>query len=367
MNKTYLKKTLIAAIAGLLALAMLSVASPASATTTLDAQDAEFTFANDDDFDLEVGETYLYEDVVTLDGMSIDALLTVDAFTEGSSLDYVDEGETYGVDTRIEVGCGVNCDPFEEEFTPEDGFFGSIQYTINFFEAGTDTPVTLENFSFYVRDIDTYQYIEVLDPDSYIVDGETNLSAIYHSQNDAIAPGNVRFQEMGGLDSENEDQPHWVEIKFDSMSSLTYKVGQDVPSGAFFSVRFRPVTFDNPVEFEAVPPAPMKISKKVFFDGDSAYLKPIWFKKLDKMIASVPACASGVTAKVISGVKKAKSEVKGSKLATRRAAIVKKFLTKRGLDVDVTLIPNGKGTKAKNNQRFAKIVINYNGGSCTPK
>ena len=110
----------------------------------------------------------------------------------------------------------------------------------------------------------------------------------------------------------------------------------------------------------------LKYKKKVFFDGDSAYLKPMWFKKLDKMIASVPACASGVTAKVISGVKKAKSEVKGSKLATRRAAIVKKFLTKRGLDTNVTLIPNGKGTKAKNNQRFAKIVIKYSGGVCTP-
>ena len=140
------------------------------------------------------------------------------------------------------------------------------------------------------------------------------------------------------------------------------------PGGAGFLVSFVPVEFENPIENpgNGVTPVPLRISKKVFFDGDSAYLKQIWFKKLDKMIASVPTCATDVTAKIFAGVKKAKSEVKGSNLAKQRAAIVKKFLTKRGLNTTITLKPNGKGTKAKNNQRFAKIVVTYNGASCTP-
>lgn len=57
-------------------------------------------------------------------------------------------------------------------------------------------------------------------------------------------------------------------------------------------------------------------------------------------------------------------KVKGSKLAKNRAAIVKKFLTKRGFASTVSLKPNGKGKKVKNNQRFAKIVISYDSSTC---
>lgn len=368
MQNPFLKKMIIALTSGILAFASISVASPASATTILDAEGAIFNLYNDNGIYAEVGETHLYEEVVTIDGTTVDVLLTVDSLADGSDLDDVDESGTDGVDTFITVYCGDGCDPWDEEvsYTPADGFKGYVQYTLDFYETGTQNPVTLENFSFYVRDIDTYQYIEVLDPDAYIVDAETNLEAVYPEQNPEVGEGNVRFQELNGLDSDSDWQTHWVEIKFDSVSSLTYKVGQDIPGGAFFSVRFFPVTFDNPVLHEAVyaPAVPVKIFKKVYFDGDSAYLKPIWFKRLDRLIASVPTCATDVTAKIISGVKKAKSEVKGSDLAQRRAAIVKKFLTKRGLNTTVTLLPNGKGVKAKNNQRFAKIVVTYNGANC---
>jgi hypothetical protein len=370
MNKTYLKNTLIAAIAGLLALASLSFAAPASATTTLDATDVTFDFYNEDDINLDLNEPHLYEDIATIDGTSIDARLTMIETSESAEVDEADNDDTFGVEAGFFVNCGENCDPFAEgvEFTPADGFGGFIRYTLEFFEAGTEDSVILTNLSFFVNDIDDYQYIEVLDPNSYILDAETALTAVYPETNSEIAAGNVRFQELNGVESSSDDQPHWVKVKFNEVSVLNYQIGQDVPGGLSMELLFDTISFDNPVEYEAVyeAPVPLKISKKVFFDGDSAYLKPIWFKKLDKMIASVPTCATDVTAKIFAGVKKAKSEVKGSNLAKQRAAIVKKFLTKRGLNTTITLKPNGKGTKAKNNQRFAKIVVTYNGASCTP-
>lgn len=373
MQNPFLKKMIIALTSGFLAFASLTVATPASATTTLDATGVTFEFNNDDDIWGEIGEYTIYENVATIDGIDIDAKVTAVSQTSDDVLDTIDEYDSDdeyfgGIDSYIYVNCGEGCDPWEEgvDYTPADAFKGSLTITVEFFESGTQNQVTLENLSFYVKDIDTYQFIEVLDPDSYVFDAETNLSAVYPENDSDIAAGNVRFYEANGVSSSSSDQPHWVQINFDSVSSLTYKIGQNVPGGAFFGVNFTAAEFDNPVVTEAVftPPVPVKISKKVFFDGDSAYLKPIWFKRLDKLIASVPTCATDVTAKIFSGVKKAKSEVKGSDLAQRRAAIVKKFLTKRGLNTTVTLKPNGKGVKAKNNQRFAKIVVSYNGANC---
>jgi outer membrane protein OmpA-like peptidoglycan-associated protein len=364
MNKTYMKKFIPLAIAGLLTLASLSVAAPASATTTLDATGATLDFYNEDGIWMPVGESHLYEDVVTIDETTVDARVTQTILEENTDLEDVDESDSDGIDSFIYVNCD-GCDT-DLVYSPADNFKGYVEYTIDFFEAGTEIPVILENISFYVRDIDTYQYIEVLDPKSYVFDAATNLSAVYPEENADIAEGNVRIYETNGIESESDDQLHWVQINMESASSITYKIGQDIPAGAFFSVRFFPVTFDNPVLHEAVytPPVLEKLSKKVFFDGDSAYLKPVWFKKLDKMIAKVPTCATNVSAKIFSGIKKAKSNIKGSKLAKHRAAIVKKFLTKRGFSSTVSLKPNGKGKKAKNNQRFARIVISYDSSTC---
>lgn len=359
MEINNLKKYVLGALSAILAFATLSFAPAASATLNLDAEGATLNFSTDDYLSLSVGETHLYENVVTIDGTDVDALITMDDLAENTESYGLDEPYTESIDTYIYVDCG-DCDD-EADYTPADNYKGSAQYTIQFFEAGTSTPVNLLNVAFYVRDIDTYQYIEVLDPQSYVFDAETNLEAIYPDQNADIEEGHVRFMEIGGIESEPEDQPHWVQVKFDSLSSLTYKIGQDIPGGAFFSINFAPVTFDNPEEFEAVyvEPVPVKLSKTVYFTGDSAYLMPKWFKKLDKFIASIPTCATNVTAKILSGVKKAKSEVKGNDLAKRRAAILKKFLTKRGLTATITLQPNGKGTKALNKKRFAKVVVTY--------
>jgi hypothetical protein len=362
---------IIALTSGLLALASISVAAPASATTILDAAGQTIKFENADleDINANEGGEILYSNVVEIDGTEVDALVTVVDVSEqifDTTIDLYDDedADSYPIESRLFI-YDENFDP-ETAYTPADGFEGSMTLKVEFFLGGTEEPVTLQNVSFYVKDIDTYQYVEVTIPTSYTLDEETNLDALYNSDDQDIAEGSVRFEELNGVGSESDDQKHWVKVSFDEISTLQYTVGFKTPGGAGFLVSFVPVEFDNPSEQpgDGVTPVPVKISKKVFFDGDSAYLKPIWFKRLDNLIKSVPTCASNVTAKIISGVKKAKSEVKGSDLAQRRAAIVKKFLTKRGLDTTVTLQPNGKGVKAKNNQRFAKIVVSYNGANC---
>ena len=371
MQISFLKKMIIALTSGFVAIASLTVAAPASATTILDATGKTIKFENVDLNDItgDVGDQILYSNVVEIDGTEVDARVTIVEVTEqimDTTVDYFDEddADSYPIESRI----GIFPDDFDPEnnYTPADGFEGSMTLKVEFFLAGSVEAVTLENVSFYVKDIDTYQYIDVTIPTSYTFDAETNLEALYPDDLQEIADGTVRFAELNGISTLSDDQKHWVKVSFNEISSLEYTVGMKTPGGAGYQVSFVPVEFDNPTEEpgDGEPVVPVTFSKKVFFDGDSAYLKPIWFKRLDKLIASVPTCATNVTAEIISGVKKAKSEVKGSNLAKRRAAIVKKFLTKRGLDTSITLKPNGKGKKAKNNQRFAKIVVSYNNSGC---
>lgn len=370
MQISFLKKMTIALTSGFVAIASLTVATPASATTILDATGKTIKFENVDleDINGNVGDQILYSNVVEIDGTEVDARLTVVAVSEqieDTTIDNYDDedADSYPIESRLGIYEGF--DP-EIDYTPADGFGGYMTLKIEFLIAGSDEAVTLENVSFYVKDIDTYQYIDVTIPTSYTFDAETNLDALYPDDLQEIADGSVRFAELNGVDTESDDQKHWVKVSFNEISILEYTLGTKTPGGSGYFVSFVPVEFDNPNEQpgNGVPAVPVTFSKKVFFDGDSAYLKPIWFKKLDKLIASVPTCATNVTAEIISGVKKAKSEVKGSNLAKRRAAIVKKFLTKRGLDTSITLKPNGKGKKAKNNQRFAKIVVSYNNSGC---
>lgn len=362
MKKTYLKKTLTSVIAGLLALASLSFAAPASATVTLDAAGLNIDFSNDVSPDSTIGEVTRYENVITIDGQIVDALLSITGVT--SEITQIEDLDDYDYDpsTAIDNWFGLypDVDP-DAVFTPADGYTGGMTVKVEFVLGGTNTPVTLLHVGFFVKDIDTYQYFEVPIPTTYTFDANPALSALYHTDNSVIPDDYIRFQEMNGIESESTEQPFWVFVTYDALSTLEYTIGQDIPGGAHFIVKFEPVTFDNPEEHtgDPTPPALVKRSKTVFFDGDSAYLKPIWFKKLDKFIASIPTCATNVSAKVFSGVKKAKSKAKGPSLAKQRAAIVKKFLTKRGLNVTVNLKPNGKGTKSLNSKRFAKVVVSY--------
>lgn len=371
MENNTLRKFIAYAIASAFAFATITFASPASAVTTLDAAGQFIKFENVDEEDLngDPGYEVLYSNVVEIDGTSVDARLTylgladdaLSATTDGYD---DDDPDSYGIDASMFV-YAESWEP-GADFTPADGFSGNISFRLEFLLGGTNEPVILQNVTFYIVDIDSYQYIEIDTPTQYVLDAETGLEVHYTSDNADIGEDKVRFEETQGVSTSSDDQKHWVSVLFDEISTIEYELGMFTPGGAGYTLRFEPIEFDNPVEEpgEEVTAVPMSISKKVFFDGDSAYLKPMWFKKLDQLIASVPTCATDVTAKIISGVKKAKSEIKGSDLANRRAAIVKKFLTKRGLNTAITLKPNGKGKKAKNNQRFAKIVISYNGAKC---
>lgn len=371
MEITNLKKIISGAIAISFAFATFSFAPAASAVTTLDAagQFIKFENVDEEDLDGDVGSEYLYSNVVEINGTEVDARITflgmADQAWSATTDEFDDDDEdSYSIDANMFVYTETY-DP-EIDYTPADGVKGSISFRIEFFVGGTNEPVILQNVTFYVVDIDSYQYIELDTPSQYTLDAETGLDVFYNSDNSDIGEDKIRFEEINGVSTNSSDQKHWVSILFDEVSSFEYELGMFTPGGAGYALRFEPIQFDDPVEEpgEEITAVPMSISKKVFFDGDSAYLKPMWFKKLDQLIASVPSCATNVTAKIVSGVKKAKSEVKGSDLANRRAAIVKKFLTKRGLNTAITLKPNGKGKKAKNNQRFAKIVISYNGANC---
>ncbi|MEN9692753.1 MAG: hypothetical protein RLZZ330_397 [Actinomycetota bacterium] len=352
MEKTYLKKFISYAAATAIAVSALTVASPARATTTLDATNTTLDFSNTETIYKGVGESQLYENIATLEGQAIDAVVTVIASFDDADmydLDYFDNENPSPIVTPLDIDLDIYGDK------------GSYSFSIEFFLHGTDTQVTLENLDLNVKDIDTYQYIETENVSGYAFSQDTALTALTHDDNAEVAVNHTRFQELNGEESERSDQPFWVSIHFNSITTFNFKVGQDTEGGAWFSLDFSKAAFDNPDNHgdTGTPAVVSKLTKTVFFTGDSAYLQPKWFKSLDKLIAKVPTCATNVTAKIYSGVKKAKSEVKGNDLAQRRAAILKKFLNKRGLATTITLVPNGKGTKALNKKRYAKVVIKY--------
>ena len=212
--------TSVTAIAGL-ALASLAIATPASATT-IDVAGKELVFGNAVDQyileNAEVDDSYLYENIVTVDGVQVDALVTVLAFSDNSLgsgpyewlpqdlIDLGNETDPGFVDTP---GCYTNADyqydrnneiyAFELlDFVPEDlgdgelveyidgyeddpewentistslslcdpGFTGTVDGFVDIeVEFQVDgSPVTLENVAINATDIDNGQQVTFWNP-----------------------------------------------------------------------------------------------------------------------------------------------------------------------------------------------------------
>lgn len=274
------------AIAALLSFGLASaLASPAHATP-FDATGVEFDFGNPGNVDVlegaAVGDSQLYSDVATIDGTSIDALLVVDAVSTGlvSTSDYSNINQT-----RADILNGMN-DPSEADLTPgcytnaayvadRDGYpvadfvaadrlpdgrvtavdadqgsdsDAGINHEVDictWYDAPSEpssmvvtieflvdsVPVTLENVVLNVQDIDGGQSVKFSSPrpSTYELTSGTGLDVT----------GNETFTRFYGDDSADDDPDYAVDVRYDSISSLTYEFGfSEGSSGGSLSVIF---------------------------------------------------------------------------------------------------------------------------------
>ena len=179
MRKSLTTITLVAA--GVLGFA--SVAGSAGAVT-LDATGATFLFGVDgqtvtDENDLGTGlapnSSIRYDNVATIDGNVIDAVVT---FVGGTNLYDYDSGETGWIVRLDDEFPDDEEDPFiEARIDVEDGFpSATADFTVDFFESGTNTPVTLSNLAMNIYDIDSLQSAQVDGAAGYSVSTNTHLT-----------------------------------------------------------------------------------------------------------------------------------------------------------------------------------------------
>jgi LPXTG-motif cell wall-anchored protein len=187
--------------------------------------DPYFDFSNVGDLgeDFEVNDTFTYENVTVIDGITVDAIVTVNQMVNIDRTDpdwppFLDESSNSSIGTY---------------FSPTDELEGFVEYTVDFYENNDpDTPMTISDLSLTVKDIDELQYIAAENVDSF------NLSSSPVTKLTPRRAGDVLFiEELNDISSESPDEDHWAVLKFDSTSSVTLRVGSKAGS-AYFGVVF---------------------------------------------------------------------------------------------------------------------------------
>jgi hypothetical protein len=129
---------------------------------------------------------------------------------------------------------------------------GSATIRIEFFRAGTTTPVSLSNLSATVVDIDNNQFVAVTNVDSYQL-SSTPTTALVAS----VAGNRLTVREPVGEGSNDTEEDHWVVMNFNQASSLEFTVG-DTSGPASFGISFAAATWSvAPATVAGPGPAPV--------------------------------------------------------------------------------------------------------------
>ena len=172
-----------------------------------------------------------YYDVASIDGVDIDARLTLVSEVGMESVDGSDNGKFLIVDSatssagenaRIRTSLRFHQEYGDEYAAIKIEFFTNIQDT----PGGAEVAVNLQNVVMSVYDIDSYQYLEISDPDRYYFGPSTILSSP-----DPVA-GIRRFAETRGTPSSSSNMNSRVSVEFDEIGTINLRLGQDVPTGS---------------------------------------------------------------------------------------------------------------------------------------
>lgn len=218
--------------------AAFALGSTAAQAITVNLNYAAVAFSNNSDIgvnDPAVGATYRYSNAATVGSQGIDAIVTIIAKTN-AAISQVDEG------TPSQNAPASNLNT-QTTFSTSGG--GSQTYRIDFVEAGTNTPITLQNVAIVVWDIDYKQYAQFAGITSYKMDASSVLTP--STNTGSIPAGTYRFHDAGGTNSSASSQPNWVEVRYAEVNTLQIELGATQSGGAFFSVKFAPEIWNNAV------------------------------------------------------------------------------------------------------------------------
>ena len=227
-------------LATTVAMLILGIAIPSYASTPVDIANGQLNFGADSGStqtleigaDAGVGFTHRYSNVFT----GVDALLTVvgvndldndgDATNGLNNLFRADDSSSSGEEIDIDISVPV---------TPGAG---SATLRADFVLTGTNTPVTLQNISIYVKDIDSNQYVTFSGINAYELSSTPPTELTVSS-----SLGVYEFKEPIGASSSTSHQENWALVEYASADSIRWTVGAREAGGASFSVSFADATW----------------------------------------------------------------------------------------------------------------------------
>jgi len=244
------------------ALLPLAVLSPGPAlASSFDLQGAPVLFANgpcDEDIggDASVGFSHRYDNVVTLGDVSVDAIVSLvstsnldsdDNYSDGvdNLIDYLDRSSSSfpnALRTQIDIASG-----------PDTIDIGEAVIRVAFVQAGTRTPLTLQNVIISVKDVDDSQFVEFAAISSYKLTSDTALQvATNTSDPNLVIAGSTRFFEPNGTGTTSTDERNWVEVSYSQLSFVDIKIGAHEEASAFFDIDFAAAGFTTATTTAAI-------------------------------------------------------------------------------------------------------------------
>lgn len=203
--------------------------SVSPAFSGVDVSNIELDFSNggvDVGENAAAGDSFEYFDVVPGSTPEVNALLSVNNFINITTLDFVDEND-HGGNKPID---------FQMYNIVATGAYADL--TVEFFDAssgdGFTDPISLDNLSITVKDIDIYQSIKVISPDSYEL--STRPVSVLDVSSDGVA-GTTTFEEPDGNSYSDRDEEVWVVLQYNSID--TFELTGFVKWGGSFTVEFK--------------------------------------------------------------------------------------------------------------------------------
>lgn len=190
------------------------------------------------------GFSYLYEDV--LDG--VDARLTATNVTVSGS-------GSVDVDTSALDSVFTDGDFINTRLSTSSAHH-SVTYRIDFIDAVSGDPVTLENVLISVKDVDggassstSSEYLEVAGITGYTLQSGADIEVSRPSG----TSGPYRFR---GTNAQSiSTVKGWVQVTYDSISSVSLTVGNTTGGFARIPIAFGPVPFTSPVSTSVARPS----------------------------------------------------------------------------------------------------------------
>ena len=224
--------------ASILTAVLLVTLGASAAQAGVDVSDVELDFSNggiDVGAGAGDGDSFQYDDVVPGSATQVNALVTVSDFVNVETVTFVDENDHSGNK------------PIDFQFY--DVSDGEATITVEFFDGdaaddGYTTPISLDNLSVTVKDIDVYQSIEVISPDSYEL-SESPASVLQVTED--TDAGTTTFAETEGDSYGDADEEVWAVLTYDSTSEFSLR--GYVYLGGSFTIEFKATAYTTPTPY----------------------------------------------------------------------------------------------------------------------